>query len=282
MKSFRITMGNSSIAIALLMAACLTPTFTQAQFFKKIQQKLEDKASAKADNILNGKKQNSDSGTTGGGNTSSGKLPYEEEVSTFKPGSKLLYSDSLTNETIGTMPGGWKTHSSGAVAVIEGVPGKWLSMREQSSYRIDSLLAMPRKFTLEFDLLTRSDKPENLRGINFGFSGDNSARSYIYGVGTDNTSAVEELNFNYNTFTSRSYDNDNNNRLDFPLNNFGNAIIHMAIVVEGEHMRVYLNKCKMLDADMFNHSTAKYFYISTEDLNQRARAYISNLKIAEI
>ncbi|BAV08832.1 flagellar motor rotation protein MotB [Filimonas lacunae] len=276
-----------NLFVAMLVISCTMAQTAQAQFFKKLQQKLEDKANAKADNILNGKKKESTTTSSDENNSSNGvtkgKLPYEEELFTFIPGTKLYYSDSLVNETTGTMPKHWKTHSTGAVTTVPDVPGKWLSMRPRSTYRIDSLLPMPKNFTLEFDLLTRCDKPENLESIRFGFLGDNNAAGYIYGFDNENTSAVTNINYSYNFVNNRSYDTDTNNELKFPLNNFGNRLIHMSVTIEGQHMRVYLDKCKMLDADMFNRTTAKYFFISTDDTDfNKARVYISNLRIAEL
>lgn len=285
MKPLRIT-SNSKIIAAIIAVISLTAYPAHAQFFKKLQQKLEDKVSNKADNVLNGKKKSSDTtaeeSTTGtSGKKSPGKLPYEEEVSTFTPGAQLYYSDSLTNETVGRMPEYWKTHSTGAVAVIPDVPGKWLKMTDHSTYRIDSLLPMPKNFTMEFDLLTRSEEAQDLGDLTFGFNSDNSANTYVYGF-SGTTSAYSQLAFYYKNIRSRSNETRTNNDLDFPLNNFGNNIIHISIAVEGEHMRLYFNKCKMLDADMFERTTAKYFFISTDDMSHKANVYISNLRIAKL
>lgn len=285
MKPIRITMGNKLIAAALLAFCSMNAAPLHAQFFKKLQQKLEDKVSNKADDVLSSKKKSGDTtteeNTTGSGKKVSGKLPYEEDIFTFTPGANLYYSDSLTNETVGRMPHYWKTHSTGAVAVIPDVPGKWLKMTDKSSYRIDSLLPMPKNFTMQFDLLTRSEEAQDLADITFGFNSDNSASTYVYGF-SDNTSAYSQLAFYYKNIRSRSNETRTNNDLDFPLNNFGNAIIHISMVVEGEHMRLYFNKCKMLDADMFEKTTAKYFFISTDNMSHKANVYISNLRIARI
>lgn len=285
MKPLRITTGSAVIA-AIAVACALASTPVQGQFFKKLQQKIEDKASSKADDIMNGKKKQSGSddggtGSTGGGKKPDGKLPYEEEVSTFAAGSKLYYADDLSNETVGRMPRYWKTHSTGATAVIPNIPGKWLKMSENSTYRLDTLLPMPKKFTMEFDLLTRSEEADDLDQITFGFNSDNSANNYIYGV-SSTTSAYSKLEYDYNHISNTSNETRTNNRLEFPMKNFGNSVIHISIAVENEHMRMYFNRCKMLDSDMFERTTAKYFFISTEHLEHKANVYISNMRIMEL
>ncbi|GGH75633.1 hypothetical protein HNQ91_004560 [Filimonas zeae] len=286
MKPIHTTTRNAFFT-AVVIACSLSLAPAHGQFFKKLQQKLEDKANAKADDIMNGKKKqsgtanDSSTGNTGGGKKLDGKLPYEEEVSTFAAGTRLYYADDLANESVGRMPGYWKTHSTGSVAVIPDVPGKWLKMSSNSTYRLDTLLPMPKKFTMEFDLLTRSEEADDLNSITFGFNSDNNANNYIYGV-SSTTSAYSKLEYDYNHISNTSNETRTNNRLEFPMKNFGNAVMHISIVVENEHMRMYFNRCKMLDSDMFERTTAKYFFISTEDLEHKANVYISNMRIMEL
>lgn len=286
MKPIRWTMGNKMMALVLVASCAIVATPAHAQLWKKLQKKLEDKASDKADNVLNGKQTQTTSTSTSGTGTSgtsgsSGRMPYEEETFSFAAGSKLYYEDSLSNDVVGRMPKHWKTHSSGSVATVPGAPGKWLKMESNSSYRLDTLLEMPKNFTLEFDLLTRSDEAADLHSIHFGFSHDNSARSYIYGVESDGSALVTSLMFYYNDVSNKSYETNTENSLSFPLKNFSNSIIHVSIAVRGEEARVYINRSKLLDSRVFTPGTSKYFYISTNSMNNNARAYISNLKIAE-
>ncbi len=264
--------------IVVLMLAVF-PTQGHAQFWKKVTQKLEKKAEDKIDNVLGTK--DKDTGTRDTRDTEE-DIPYVEEVFSFVPGGMLYYEDDLSGDREGMMPRRWKTNSSGSVTTVPGVPGKWLKMEGEASYQLDTLLAMPKNFTLEFDLLTRSDKAEDLRDIHFGFSRNNSTKSYIYNVSSGDVSAATELAFYYNTVNSTSYDTDTNNRLEYPLHNFSNSVIHISMAVEGQHMRVYLNRSKVLDTRMFDPETAKYFYISTDRMRNSARLYISNLRIAEL
>src|SRR5690606_8968486 len=76
----------------------------------------------------------------------------------------------------------WQTNSTGRVVQIGGAPGIWLQLADHASYQLDTLLQLPKKFTLEFDLLTRADNAGDLRNIYFGFSKNNCTRQYIYGV----------------------------------------------------------------------------------------------------
>src|SRR3546814_18074737 len=84
------------------------------------------------------------------------------------------------------MPHYWKTSGSGQVVTFPGTEGNWMLLKEFTTYKLDTLLAMPADFSLEFDIFTRSDKARDLNDFNFGFARDNSVRSYISDAYNDN------------------------------------------------------------------------------------------------
>src|SRR5690606_41963058 len=89
-------------------------------------------------------------------------LPISFDILTttepFVGGHVLLFEDSLNYDTPGRMAKYWQTNSTGTVVEISGAPGKWLKLADQASYQLDTLLQLPQKFTLEFDLLTRANE----------------------------------------------------------------------------------------------------------------------------
>lgn len=266
--------------IKSLLAACMVIVCSDAnaQILKKIQKKLEDKAEKKIDEVINEKDTDTSVSTTS--STVAG-LPSLEDVFSFTPGSRVIFVDDLSQNRTGNMPRYWQTNSTGSVATVAGVEGQWLKLAANASYQLDTLLDLPRKFTLEFDLLTRADNAEDIRNFDFGFSRSNTTRSYIYGVSNDETSMTTSLMFYYDAVSTSSSDTKNDSKLDFPLRNFANARIHVAIAVDGERMQVYLNKSKVLDAIVFNPGTPKHFYISTERWRNNAAVYVGNLRIME-
>ncbi|MDG3582807.1 hypothetical protein [Galbibacter pacificus] len=273
-------MKKITILPGLLLLFAFSPITTNAQFWKKIQDKVEKKAVDVTDDMLNGSTDEEES--TAQGNASKGQVPYVEEVFSFVPGSNIYFQDNYDNENLGSMPRYWKTNGTGSIVEIPGLPGKWLKLGDRSSFKLDTLLAMPKgKFTLEFDIVTRSDKAKDIGGMNFGFSKDNAVRSWISDAYNDNSITSTELHFWNRAVSNSSSDTKVSNTLDFPLDNYGNALIHVSIAVDGDQMRLYLDKSKLLDAKMFLNKPTKYFYVSAPlDMDQGAQLFIGNLKIA--
>ena len=273
-------MKHKIYVAGLLFCFTFTVQNTQAQFLKKMQQKLQDKVDKKVDDAMNGSKDAKGNSTQG--NNTGGKLPNIEEVYSFTPGSTLFFSDNFSADGAGRMPKHWKSSGGGSVTAVTGVPGKWLALAPGTTYRIDNLLAMPGNFTVEFDLVTRSTAAKDIGPLKFGFARDNSNRSYINDAYNDNAINSTELHFWNEDVTNSSSDTKISNPLKFPLNNYANGLLHVAIAVEGENMRVYINKSKLLDTRMFNKNTIKYFYLSGPySYDAEAMVYFSNFVIAK-
>src|SRR5690606_20681552 len=144
------------------------------------------------DGMLNGQdKENTSSsgvGVTGAGTAGPQKSGTFEILTKSDPlvsGSRLLFEDSLNYDTPGRMAKYWQTNSTGRVVEIGGAPGTLLLLTDHASYQLGSLLLLPKKFTLEFHLLTRGVKAGDLRNIDYGFSKNNSTRQHISGVSNE-------------------------------------------------------------------------------------------------
>lgn len=263
--------------LALTLAAGASPV--QAQFFKKLQQKLEDKVDRKVDGMINGQKGTK---TTAEGKSSK-PMPKLEEVYSFVPGHTLFFADNFTSDKAGRMPKRWKSSGGGSIATIPDVPGKWLALAPRTTYRIDSILAMPGNFTVEFDILTRSTQAKDIGALVFGFGRDNSNRSYIQDAYNDNAITGTQLHFWNEDISNSSSDTKIHNSLEYPLSNFANTTIHISMSIEGENMRVYLNRSKLVDTRMFKTNTIKYFYLSAPyDYEGEAMTYFGNFVISKL
>lgn len=272
-------MRHQFFIISFLFCFALGIPYSHAQFLKRMQQKLQDKAEKKLDNVMNG---NEDSKSTRDDNGTSAKLPHLEEVYSFTPGNTLFFSDNFLAETSGRMPKHWKSSGGGSINNIPGMSGKWLALAPQTTYRIDNLLAMPGNFTVEFDIVTRSIAAKDIGAMQFGFGSDNANRTYIADANEGNAITATQLHFWNKEITNSSSATKIYNTLPFPLNNYANGLLHVAIAIEGEDMRVYINKSKLLDTRMFNKDTLKYFYLSAPySYEGDAMVYFSNFVIAK-
>jgi hypothetical protein len=276
------TMKKRYLISGLIISSLFGFQTTQAQFLKKMQQKLQDKVDKKVDDVLNGSGSSKNAGTAASTGGKRVKTPYLEEVYSFTPGATVIFSDNFANDALGRMPKHWQSSGGGSVSTVAGMPGKWLALLPTTTYKLQQLLTMPGNFTVEFDLLTRSTEAKDIGSMLFGFAKDNSNRDYISDAGDDNAITSTTLHFWNKEVYSASSDTKIRNNLDFPLENYANELIHVAIAVEGEDMRVYINKSKILDTGMFKRSTSKYFYLSAPyKYDYTAMMYFSNLVIAK-
>lgn len=268
------------IIFSLTFTLLFCPTTLNAQFWKKIQDKVEKKAEDVTDDILNGNEKKQSDDEVGAGD--SDEIPYVESTFSFVRGGNIYFEDEFEEDDLGMMPTYWKTNGVGSVVEISGIPGKWLELGQRSSFKLDTLLSMPENFTVEFDIVTRSDKAQDLGAMTFGFSKDNSVRSWISDAYNDNSITSTEMHFWNQDITHSSSATDNRSSLDFPLSAYGNTVIHISVAVNKEQMRVYLDKSKLLDAKMFLNNPNKYFYISAPlEYDHGAKVYIGNIKIAK-
>jgi len=272
-------MNNKIITAVLLLLFTAGINQAQAQLFKKLQQKLEDKVDRKVDGMINGKRV---AGTTAEGKSSK-PMPKLEEVYSFVPGSTVYFKDNFASDKAGRMPKKWKSSGGGSIVTIPDVSGKWLALAPRTTYRIDSILAMPGNFTVEFDILTRSTQARDMGPLIFGFARDNSGRAYMNDAYNDNAIVGTQLHFWNEAVNNASSDTQINTNLDFPLSNYANTTIHISMSIEGEDMRVYMNKIKLLDTRMFKAHTLKYFFLSGPySYEAEAMAYFGNFVISKL
>lgn len=151
-------------------------------------------------------------------------------------------------------------------------------LNANATFKLDSLLSMPDDFTVEFDVLALCDKVDDLSPLIFGFDGDNSAGAYE----TQGSASVSLLYFNDDEYTAYSTGLNKYYSGNYTLENVVNQPMHIAIQVKGVHMAVYLNKAKILDADMFLPDARKYFFISAPmNYEHGAQLLIGNVRIAK-
>ena len=255
-------------------------TTTQAQFWKKIQQKVEDKAADKVDKVLNGSEETTDPSSE---SSSKREIPYIEEVFSFKPGETLIFEDHFIDAQKGLMPEYWKTSGNGSIVELDAYQGKWLMMGENSTFKLDTLINLPENFTIEFDLITSSDKAEDLGSMNFGFAKDNSVRATLLDAYNDGAVTSTEFQFHNQDIGHSSNDMDAHHSLNFPFKNYSNTKIRISIVVQGRDMRVYLDKSKVLDRTMFSTGTKKFFYVTAPyKYDKESKVFFGNFKMSAL
>lgn len=199
--------------------------------------------------------------------------------SDFVPGRQVIFQDSFAAATAGSMPRTWKTNGSGSVVTLDGIPGKWLALQTKSQYKLKTSPRYPTNFTVEFDVVAATDQVKDLSLFKFGFDADNS-------VGSGSASSLSDVVLSYGHGHGGWIDGnatDYQRHHDYSLSGFANRVMHVAITVEGENMKVYLDGTKIEDARLFLGDPAKHFFLDAPDNARHGAALlVGNFRIAAL
>jgi OmpA-OmpF porin, OOP family len=299
---------------AILIGAI--PLFSHAQFgglLNKAKDKVNYKVSSKIDRKidqeidsslakLEGKKsstasQTNNQETTANNptNAKSGKayLKYD-----FVPGEKIIYSNDFSQEAMGELPIGWNSSGNGAVAKVDGYPNNWVQLFQNSVYLTDNKDSLTQNFTVEFDLLMRrSDPKQGFAQLGFGVlsSGDESTTSNAVLQNYKKTFAAElkiqpvdgaGSHMHLETFLNDARDLRTDVKQYPALSNYFNQPIHIAIQVQKQRLRLWLNENKLYDLPKAIAEgviiNQLFFFVKNNNVNDQEVAYdISNIKIAK-
>src|SRR5690606_5018139 len=120
-----------------------------------------------------------------------------------------------------------------------------------------------------------------LGSITLRFYSDNSVTNQPLYANNGNAITNTQLHFHNQEITNASSDTKNYITLDFPFANYSNAVLHVAIAVEGDILSIYINKSKVLDTRMFNKDAPKFFYITAPySYEQQSQVYFGNFVMA--
>ncbi|HTN38313.1 MAG TPA: hypothetical protein VL053_14635 [Arachidicoccus sp.] len=283
-------MKKTILPIAAFSFLIMTAGTTNAQIFKKLKDKvsskIENKVDNAVDNVLDGSKTTTDSAeksVSRGTNSKIGQLSTADY--SFTAGSQLLYDDNFIQDSVGDMAHNWKSSGGGSIATAANEPGRWLFLKEFTTYKLKRSESLPENFTVEFEILTESkDNAKDLNSLSFGFAHDNTISSYIGDAYNENAITGTQIHYWNKEIINSSSDTKIYNTIKFPLAEYAVAKMKVAITVKNKHMQVFLDKVKVLDTDMFGRDEEKkFFYISTDTkLDNEARIGVGNFKIAAL
>ena len=204
--------------------------------------------------------------------------PIIDSAFDFVAADSVIFLDNFTGNTSKN----WKSNGLGKVITLPGIDGKWLMLQNFCSYKLVNPRSLPAKFTIEFDIVASADKTEDLSPVTFGFAKDNSVSQYVpdaYNAGSINAVSVRYSNGDEINIASSATNIDASTKLD--LVSYANQIMHVSIAVDGDRMRVYLDKTKVANELLFNKNRVKYFFLSAPiKSDNKAKAVVSNFKIA--
>ncbi len=272
------------LAIPILIAISSN---SQAQILKNIGKKIEQKAETILDKTVETttssttQKQRSTPTST---SNSSQRSPFKELNKMeydYTRGSETIFIDDFAQDNTGEMAKRWTSNGRGAVNTVDIADGHWLELFNANTYKIKELVRIPENFTLEFDLLSTSDTKHEFE-VNFGFDYEKGVSKHHYLAYQNPINIKASYRFNVFEFASKEVQPAKRSEVKANMSYFVNDIMKVKIKVTGEKMCTYINDYKILDTEMVDPMTKKYFYVAVNSDDTTAKFYISNLRIDKI
>ena len=257
----------------LLLVVC--PVIMHAQagaWLNKINNKIKSKATARADkkidqaidkgldkvennNLPAGKNESAPKkreDTIGTGNRLYGK--YD-----FIPGEQIIYSNDFATDNMGELPTGWNSNGAGAVVSMDALTGNWLQLFQNTAYQTDNKEPFTENFTVEFDLILRRTHskaafPELVWGIlssgSLQTTDNELLKNYAATFATEmHIQPSDNLQSQINLQTingNKTYFKTDISRPGTLLQEY-NKVIHVAMQVQKERLRIWLDEEKIYD-----------------------------------
>ncbi|MBX2920913.1 MAG: OmpA family protein [Chitinophagaceae bacterium] len=302
---------NEKIFI-LLLATC--PVMVQAQadgWLNKVNSKIKAKATARTErkidqaidntlDITEGKKQPAKKSETVQGSISdtsvTGKKLYVKYD--FIPGEEVIYSNDFSTDNMGELPTGWNSNGTGAVVTLDAFGGNWMQLYQNTAYLTDNTASFTENCTVEFDLVLhrtnpKAPFPELTWGILSSGSllpGDNALlKNYTTTFATEmNIQPSENSNASVHlqTFANGAAYIKTDIKKPVARVQAFNEIIHVAMQVQKERLRIWFNEEKLYDLPKAIVAGANinqlYFIVKRYGGPEEEVGYaISNIKIAK-
>ena len=301
-------MKSKMFIIALLASL---PFITNAQLggvFNKVKSKVNQRVDTKIDKAIDETLDKAEGKETASSQPSSNnkKQEAQEEESTvtvfskydFVAGEQIVYYDNFEQETIAELPTGWNTNGTGEVVSINNMPGKWFRMHQPFNYLTSNEKIFSENYTIEFDVIMQLKNngwmyPTFSIGM-IGTNGEPSTRNEFL-KGYKKYSAVVATIFPGEFKTSKikiesfvdnkPYFNSDVKAVD-ALEKYYGKPIHIAIQIQKERFRIWINETKAFDvpkgvATNYKMNQLLFQVGQTNYSDEQYGMYVSNIKVAE-
>jgi outer membrane protein OmpA-like peptidoglycan-associated protein len=215
----------------------------------------------------------------------------------FVPGQKVLYAEDFAQENIGELPVGWNSSGTGEVATLDKYPGRWLRLHKSIAYLTANTKSFGTDYTVEFDLILQLKNngwmyPEmhfDLLASRDQAPADNSLLKEYQQFAAIRASLHPEENNASRAIVQSYIEGKSYFKGDAitigPLQNWYGTPVHVAIQVQKQRYRCWLNELKAFDvpravpvADTMNQLRLEVG--STNYPEESYGVYISNIRIA--
>ncbi len=177
----------------------------------------------------------------------------------FVPGDKLIFFDDFAGDNVGDFPGKWNTNGKGEVVTSNVYPGKWLKMRNATTYLPGiSSSKFPENYTLEYDMIASGEDRTGSFNIEFtslpnknqvpvaSDPSGNTGLSILTEMQPDGTIRYQTQSV-INTNGEQKDGGANTDINDNTIQGKAGEKFHVSIAVNKQRLRFYVNDKKVLD-----------------------------------
>jgi OOP family OmpA-OmpF porin len=302
------TMTKKLLLIMILLAGSLLSQAQLRGILNKVKNKAEQTADKKVDAEIdkafaesNGKSQQPES------NTAVAKepvqpIPEDRSIQSFSkydfiPGDSILYAEDFQQEAIGELPANWNTSGSGEVTTLDKYPGQWLRLHKGFTYLSSNQKQFGENYTVEFDMILQLKNngwmyPEVFFGLfatkNEPNGGNNFLKEYrknaaiIAALFPAEFKATKIRMNSY--FDNKGYFSGDNKAFEALEKTYGRPV-HVAIQVQKERFRMWINEEKLFDVPKGiptgNIMNQLFFQVGyTNYAEEQYGIFINNIKVA--
>lgn len=196
-------------------------------------------------------------------------------------GTQPVFTDDFSAETLGAMPKKWTSNGSGSVGKVAIADGNWFRLYDANTYKIKDLVRIPENYTVEFDVIALAEG-KNRFSLDFGFDYQKGVGNHYYLAYQNPVNIQASYWFNKFQINSKEVDPKKHSEIKANMSYFVNDIMKVKLMAVGDRMSVYVNEYKIVDTEMLDILTKKYFYFSLNQDDKDAEIYISNFRIDKI
>src|SRR5688572_14234857 len=176
----------------------------------------------------------------------------------FKPGDRILFADDFSKDEVGDFPRRFEFRS-GQMEIVEWNEGRWLRSA-QGKFFIPLPETLPERFTVEFDL-----------------TGNGNAMMLTFD-GKEHDSAGR-MEFGEYFGRLRSGEIDAEGQFGSGVKT-GDRVVHIAISVDGQHVKAYANEKRVFNAPNANLGRGNRIFINMNGWTADQPRMIANVRIA--
>ncbi|HEV8079930.1 MAG TPA: OmpA family protein [Chitinophagaceae bacterium] len=174
----------------------------------------------------------------------------------FVPGEKTIFFDDFSQDNIGDFPVKWNTNGKGEVVTNNRYPGKWLKMRNGTTYLPEiSSNKLPDNYTIEYDMVAGGEDRQGNFNLQITSLGN---KKEVPGASdpSDNPGIFLSAQLlpngtirylNRSAISGQGYGDATTDIEDKTLTGKPSEKFHVSIAVNKQRFRYYVNEVKVLD-----------------------------------